>query len=257
MRNPILLALVQAVILLSARPGPAWSIRASDADPAPWSFDAMIGGVTGGPGGDLMNAMLASGFGDERCWWDSCNHFPDRNSNTGLFSNLPFWAAARRRLGDGPFHVGLAGGSTGLGEVRGHRSSPPPTRCVDLYLDTDSKVRIFAAMAWYEYVPGVLPGAIRIGAGPTLTRLSIRFGGFVPPGDQTIEKTVTGCLAEIAATLPARSHVYLTVLAQYRYARPVPVAGWTGTCVDTGYTFASSKVRPSHAFFGIGLGGRF
>jgi hypothetical protein len=266
MRTLFLLSLVPAATLLLASPGAAQLTPGREPDrtrdstarvesaerqrqaSAVWSVEAMPGHTTDGPANDLIDAMRVSGFDDRLCSIVGCADFPTKGSK--LLGGL--WVAARHRLGAGPIHVGLAGGATEFREVRGSHLSPAPGFSL-FSLSTDSKVNVFAAMAWLEVTP-----EIRIGAGPSLNRASVRFGTSGAPDKGTFRRTTAGYIAEIAVSVPSNTHIYVTGLAQYRGSGSLRVEGWTKT-LDSGASlvFAPTNVRTSHRLLGIGVGGRF
>lgn len=224
------------------------SAERSAAPAAAWSIEAIAGHTTDGAANDLMGAMRASGFDDRLCSIIGCFDFPTKGSK--LLGGL--WVVARHRLGVGPFHVGLAGGASRLREVRGSHVSPAPG--FELFsLTTDSRVNVSAVMAWLDVTP-----EIRIGAGPSLNRASVRFGRSGAPDKGTFRKTTAGYVAEIAVSVPSKTHVYVTGLAQYRGSGSVRIEGWTRT-LESGTTsaFAPANVRMGHSLLGIGVGGRF
>jgi hypothetical protein len=275
MRNRLFLAVVAALLLcvaspVTAQPSPsAGADSAPDASasgqrveaparpPVPWSIDAVAGSITSGPTDDLFDAMRASGFDDRLCWL-GCVDFPSQTSSNSRH-NLPFWVAARHRLGKGRIHLGLAAGATGLGEVRGRRALGSTGPQLDVVLSTEeSRVAVYAAMAWLEVVPG-----IRIGAGPSVNQATVRFDedhALVagPPPSYTFRKTNVGYVAEIGLTIPSATRLYFATVVQYRRSGSVTVSGWART-LDSGadYSFAPTTVWMDHRFFGIGVGGRF
>jgi hypothetical protein len=229
--------------------------------PAQWSFEAFVGDFRGGPVDGLTGVMRRSGFANEDCWW-ACPGYPMKEFGS-IWNDRQFWGVARRRVGQGPFLLGLAGGVPQLGAVQGHHLSEDPALLGSIYLHATTKAATLALMFWYEGAPRQSFWTARVGAGPSLNRLSVRIdeeviGHGVDAFRRTYAKTSLGYVVDFTLCVPRVAPVYAAALAQYRETGSVSVGGWTRrfNSVDI-YTFNRAKIRMSHAFFALGVGGRF
>jgi hypothetical protein len=197
--------------------------------------------------------MRGAGFDDTspRGWFGSGgDSYPDTNDDLG--DRAAFWGAARRRLGRGPWHVGLGGGTTELGSVTGYRQDVGNSH-LGLYLYAECLVATLAPMAWYEPVP-----ALRFGAGPAIHRVDLDLGSASNPEAGATRSWKPGFVVEAALTVPVDTPVFFVALAQYRWAGSATAGPWQTTSYSGAHVeFPATSVRVSHAFFALGIGGRF
>jgi len=243
-------------LLLSSPP-----VRAQEVPPAPprartWSFELVSGPSFGGPAGDLEEAMREAGFDDTSPivsggWFGGGGEsYPD--TQDALEERISYWGAARRRLGHGPWHVGLGGGATEFGSVTGYRATG--TSFYDgVYLEAGGNIATLAPMAWYDAAP-----ALRLGAGPAIHRVDLELGSPGNPGEGNARSWKPGFVVEAALTFPVDTPVYFVALAQYRWAGNATAGPWQGTSLTGVHVdFPSTSIRVSHAFVALGIGGRF
>lgn len=249
----LLLLMAIPALLLSSPPG-----RAQEPPPAPprlrtWSFELVSGPSFGGPAGDLEAAMRDAGFDDTSPggWFGSGgDSYPVTNDE--LWDRTSYWGAVRRRLGHGPWHVGLGGGATELANVSGYRRDAG-NGYLGTFLYTECRLATLAPMAWFEPAP-----ALRLGAGPALHRVDLDLGPSGNPGEAATRSWNPGFVVEAALTFPVDSPVYFVALAQYRWAGNATAGPWQGTTFSGAHVeFPAATVRVSHAFAAVGIGGRF
>ena len=233
-------------------------LRADDPSPSPrrprvWSFEVVAGRSFGGPSSDLEAAMRQAGFDDSISggWFGGgTTTYPYTQGESWDITS--YWGAARRRLGHGPWHVGLGGGTTGFGTVTGYRE-----RVDDLYaglfLDAGSRIVTLAPMAWYEPAPG-----LRLGAGPAIHRVDLELGHSYGSGSVRYRSWNPGFVVEVALTVPADTPVFFAALAQYRWAGNATAGPWETTTYQGAHVeFPATSVPVSHGFVALGIGGRF
>lgn len=233
-------------------------LRADDASPSPrrpqsWSFEVVAGTSLGGPTSDLEAAMRQAGFDDSLSggWFGGgTTTYPYTQDESWAINS--YWGAARRRLGHGPWHVGLGGGTTEFGTVTGYREKVGNTYTM-VFLDVGSRVLTLAPMAWYEAAPG-----LRLGAGPAIHRVDFELGYSYEAGTVQNRSWKPGFVVEVALTLPVDTPVFFTALAQYRFAGTATAGPWeTPTYQGAHVEFPGTSVPVSHGFVALGIGGRF
>jgi hypothetical protein len=177
-------------------------------------------------------------------------HFPKTYDDLDM--RLSSWGAARRRLGDGRWHVGVGAGRTNFGTVVGNRDVPSAP-FGSFRIDSKIEVLTIAPMAWYQPAP-----AARFGAGLAINRVdtSLVVGystSSVGPG-----RWEPGLVVEAAITTPAASRFYFVALLQYRWLPSGTVGSWEETST-TGevVAFPETTFTLSHGFISVGLGIRF
>lgn len=229
---------------------PAPSARAARA----WSFEFVSGPSLGGPAGDLEAAMRQAGFDDtmSSCWF-GCSSTTYPRISDDITDRTSYWGAARRRLGHGPWHVGIGGGTAEFGTVTGYRQ-----RVGDLYagvfLDAACRVATFAPMAWFEPVQG-----LRLGAGPAIHRVDLEEGLLGLSGGNVQSRSwKPGFVVEAALTVPVDTPVFFAALVQYRWAGSATAGPWETTTYSGAHAvFPATSVSVSHGFVALGIGGRF
>jgi len=248
-----LFLLVLPALLLSST-----ILRADDTPPSPrrpqsWSFEVVAGPSFGGPSGEIEAAMRRYGFDDSLSggWFGGgTTTYPTTQDES--WDATSYWGAARRRLGHGPWHVGLGGGTTELGTVTGYRDKVGNAYAM-VWLDVSSRVLTLAPMAWYEAVPG-----LRLGAGPAIHRVDFELGYSYESGKVQSRSWKPGFVVEVALTLPADTPVFFAALAQYRFAGTATAGPWETTTYQGAHVeFPATSVPVSHGFVALGIGGRF
>lgn len=197
--------------------------------------------------------MRGAGFDDTspRGWFGSGGD-SHPYTNDDLADRASFWGAVRRRLGRGPWHVGLGGGTAELGSVAGYRGDVGNSY-FGLYLYAECRVATLAPMVWYEPVP-----ALRFGVGPAIHRVDLDLGSSGNPGEGATRSWNPGFVVEAALTVPVETPVFFVALAQYRWAGSATAGPWQKTSFSGAPTeFPATSVRVSHAFLALGIGGRF
>jgi hypothetical protein len=255
-RRSLLTLLAIPALLLFSKP-----VRAEDPAPAAalarsWSFEVVSGPSFGGPVSDLESAMRSAGFDDTTpalsgSWFGGAGTSHPYTSDS-LDERISWWGAARRRLGSGPWHVGLGGGATEFGSVHGYRATG--TGYFDgVYLDAGGNLATLAPMAWYAVAP-----ALRVGAGPAFHRVDLDLGPPGNPGEASTRSWKPGFVVEAALTIPVDTPVFFVALAQYRWAGSATAGPWEGTSYSGARVeFPKTSVNVSHAFLALGIGGRF
>ncbi len=250
---PILALAVLPALLLSSPPA-----RAQDGAPAAprvrsWSLELVSGPSLGGPVEDLESAMRNAGFDDTSPGgWFGGGGTTYPQSDTGALSHISYWGAVRRRLGHGPWQVGIGGGATEFGSVTGYQRTSA-SAYDGLYLYAGGRVATLAPMAWFEPVP-----ALRLGAGPAIHRVDLDLGPSGNPAEGTTRSWNAGFVVEAAVTFPVDTPVFFIALAQYRWAGDATTGPWQGTTYSgIRVEFPATSLSVSYGFVALGIGGRF
>lgn len=251
-RTVLFILVLPAILLASVdlrADGPATSPRSI----RNWSFEVVSGPSLGGPSSDLEAAMRRYGFDDSTHggWFGSGTSYPYTDDE--LWVTTSYWGAARRRLGSGPWHVGLAGGPTGFGIVSGYRETGAGGY-TGAYVDAEARMVTLAPMAWYEPARG-----LRLGAGPAIHRVDLELGSmWFSSGSELFRRYEPGLVVEAAITVPVDTPVFFIALAQYRWAASATAGPWeTTTSSGARVEFPGTSVSLSHGFVALGIGGRF
>ncbi len=251
-RSVLPLLVLPAILLASG------SLRADDPAPSPrriqtWSFEVVSGPSLGGPSSDFEAAMRRYGFDDSThgSWFGGGTTYPYTDDE--LWTTTSYWGAARRRLGNGPWHVGLAGGPTEFGTVSGYRETSA-SGYTGAYVDARARMVTLAPMAWYEPARG-----LRLGAGLAIHRVDLELGSmWFSSGSEQFRSYEPGLILEAAITVPVDTPVFFVALAQYRWAADATAGPWEATSSSGGpVPFPATSVTLSHGFVAIGIGGRF
>jgi hypothetical protein len=217
-----------------------------------WSLEFVLGPSFGGPIGDLEAAMRSAGFDDSiegGQGWDGID-YPITVDDLDM--RLSSWGAARRRLGDGRWHVGVGAGRTSFGTVIGNRDVPgAPYGSFRIYSEID--MLTIAPMAWYQPAP-----AARLGAGLAISRVDTSLVAGYSTNSLESSSWEPGLVVEAAVTTPTASRFYFVALLQYRWLPSGTVGPWEETAM-TGevVVFPEATVTLSHGFVAVGLGIRF
>jgi len=236
-----------AAILLGAPPA------AADDPPSPkpvrnWSIEIAPAASIGGPLDDMEDAMVAAGFGDDfelgGGWGDL--EYPISGSDT-----TSVWGAARRRLGDSGWLVGVGAGGTRFGSVIGNRNLEGEPQ-FPFSIHSEVEMLTIAPMAWYQVAP-----AARLGAGIAVNRVDTSIGRY----DENFSESSSwepGILVEAAVTYPPASRFYFLLLVQYRWLQDGTIGPWQGTASSGEVVvFPESEIALSHGLGAVGLGIRF
>jgi len=215
----------------------------------PWSVEFALGSSIGGPTEDIEDAMRAAGFDDPVEGGGCCDITYPRTSNEELSS---LWGAARRRLGDGRWSVGVGAGWTELGSVGGNRNvegEPPGS----FYIYSEVEMLTLAPMTWFQPLP-----AVRLGAGLALNRVDTHLGRSYTAEVDDSSSWEPGLLVEAAVNAPVASRFYFFALLQYRWLQDGSMGPWQGMA-STGelVVFPETDITLSHGFFAAGVGIRF
>jgi len=214
----------------------------------PWSVELAPGASLGGPLDDMEDAMVAAGFDDDfelgGGWGDL--EYPISGSDT-----TSFWGAARRRLGDSGWLVGVGAGGTRFGSVIGNRDLEGEPH-FPFSIHSEVEMLTIAPMAWYQVAP-----AARLGAGIAVNRVDTSIGRY----DENFNESSSwepGILVEAAVTYPPASRFYFLLLVQYRWLQDGTIGPWQETA-STGelVVFPEAEVTLSHGLVAVGLGIRF
>ena len=202
-----------------------------------WSFSYSIGGVGGGPAGDLENGMIAGGFAD---------------SSGGLFSHKviehPFSTAGASKtlqvhyLFKGHLSVGAVWSQSEFGETLGYHSP-------GCYLFIDGSAETYAA------VIAINSDGFRLGLGPSWNRIkAFRSDAGNPAGEKVANRL--GLLFDVSLCIPARSRVFVELAAQYKFVGNMSVGPYVASYLGASATFPSTKANFNHFVIGLGLGFR-
>lgn len=252
--RPLLALVALPALLLSALPVCAQDGASPDSPRVRlWSFEAVSGPSFGGPADDLEAAMRLAGFDDSMSggWFGGgTTTYPQTyDDETDRFS---YWGAVRRRLGHGPWHVGIGGGPTDFGSVEGYRERVDGLYA-SVFVSADCRILTLAPMAWFQPVP-----ALRLGAGPALHRVDLELGQTYGSGTVQSREWKPGFVVEAALTVPVDTPVFFAALAQYRWVGTATSGSWEATTYKGAHVeFPATNVSVSHAFVAIGIGGRF
>lgn len=252
-RSFLSLLALQALLLSSPL------LRADDLAPSPrrpraWSFEVVSGPSFGGPSGDLEAAMRRAGFDDTLSWnWFGGGSSAHPHTADETWEPDSYWGAARRRIGIGPWHAGLGGGTTEFGTVSGYRERVDGI-FAGSFIEAQSRVATLAPMAWYEPVR-----ALRLGAGPAICRVDLEVGhAGLSTGSRQSRSWNLGFVLEAALTVPVDTPVFFAALVQYRWAGNATAGPWeTTTYNGARVEFPAASISVSHGFVALGIGGRF
>ncbi len=233
-----------AVLLLGAPPA-----RADDPPPKPdrpWSVEVALGSSFGGPTEDIEDAMRAAGFDD--------TIEPGGYSYPQTFDSewSSLWGAARRRLGDSGWLVGVGAGWTELGSVGGNRNVEGEPEG-SFYIYSEVEMLTIAPMAWFQPLP-----AARLGVGLALNRVDTHLGRSYSGEIDDSSSWEPGLIVEAAVNAPVASRFYFFALLQYRWLQDGTIGPWQETASSGEVVvFPETDVTLSHGFVGAGVGIRF
>jgi len=231
--------------------GPSLAVADEPPSPKPersWSLEFALGPSFGGPTDDIEDAMRAAGFDDTMDlgeWGESS--YPHTSGDDGSV-----WGAARRKLGDERWQVGVGFGWTSFGDVWGNQNvEGPPLEPIVTY--SEIEMLTIAPMAWFQPLP-----AIRFGAGLAMNQVDTSLGNKYPEHFTDSSSWEPGLTVEVAVTAPVASRFYFLALLQYRWLQDGTIGPWQDTA-STGevVVFPESEVTLSHALVAVGLGIRF
>ena len=217
--------------------------------PRNWSIELATGLLGGGPAEDIEDAMRAAGFDDYLGGgqgWGSTSHPFTSDADPSV------WGAARRKLGDGRWQVGVGIGWTNFDSVFGNRNVEGDSpESVVIY--SDIEMLTIAPMAWFQPVP-----AVRLGAGLAMDRVDTSIGYRYPETFSESSSWKPGLVVEAAVTVPVASRFYFLALLQYRWLQSGTIGPWQETA-STGevVVFPESEINLSHGFVALGVGIRF
>jgi len=250
--SPFVRAFLVFVVWTMLLLGP--SLAAADEPPSPrpersWSLEFALGSSIGGPTEDIEDAMRAAGL-DDPVEVGACCETSYPQTSDGDLSSL--WGAARRRLGDSPWLVGVGAGWTELGSVGGNRNVEGEPQG-SFYIYSEVELLTIAPMAWFEPLP-----AARLGAGLALHRVDTHLGRSYTAEVDDSSSWEPGLMVEAAVNLPVASRFYFLALLQYRWLQDGTIGPWQDEASSGEVVvFPESEVTLSHALVAVGLGIRF
>ncbi len=201
-----------------------------------WSFSYSIGGVVGGPAGDIENGMKAGGFADPSAGF-SHNVIEHPFSTSGGSQTFEV-----HYLFKDHFSVGAVWSRSELGETLGYHSP-------GCFMFIDGSTATYAALV------AINSDGFRLGLGPSWNRIKAnRTDASSPEGSKVVNRL--GLLFYASLCFPARSRVFVQLQAQYRFVGKMTVGPYTASFMDNSATFPSTKASYNHAVIGIGLGFR-
>jgi len=237
-----------AALLLGAPPAGAADPPAPKPERS-WSLELALGSSIGGPTEDIEDAMRAAGFDDTIEWGGCCETSYPQTFDSELSS---FWGAARRRLGDSGWSVGVGAGWTELGSVGGNRNVEGEPEG-SFYIYSEVEMLTIAPMAWFQLLP-----AARLGAGLALTRVDTYLGRSYSGAVDDSSSWEPGLIVEAAVNAPVASRFYFLALLQYRWLDDGSMGPWQETASSGEVVaFPESSFTLSHGLVAVGFGIRF
>lgn len=213
------------------------------------SFSYNLGGFPTGPYDEIEKAMISSGWNQSSSCIFFCTgsiSYPRSNKGAGQTFNLNY------KLTNGN-SLGLIYSVSNIGSTTGHQRD-----LSTYYLTIDYSVRQIATIYSIQF------NNVQIGLGPAFYSIQLwdEHRGRSEPVQQ---HNKVGLLFDGSISIPADSHLYLELKAQYRLTGKVEIGPFqeTGFYFDDGEfittykEFPSSKVNYDHIFIGLGLGVRF
>lgn len=214
---------------------------AAPGSPAPMRRLSVIfttGGTSGGPGGDIEQAMHAAGLDYAGLFG---NGYPHSESGDGL----PAMVEAQYRIKQ-PWSVGVLYGRSMIGSTTGNGPNIGPI------------IRVNYAVTSVAAMLSAGPPFLQIGIGPALHRAKFSQGYPGEPQLQWSEHWKTGFIAQARAMMPTRSRAFLDLTVKYSYVGSVVVGPYSGTdWQGQVLTFPPTSVKYNHWLIGLGPGLRF